>query len=216
MLVNRDYLDAMGIDVWSIRPALALRAPVPEEPNVAGPAVAQKAGKSPVEAVPAEAAKESPPVEADVPNFRLALLHYEVVGLCVSLQAEQQLPRDFCDAIARVLGADVKKLKYQELAWPMLNVLNASGIDQSIHAARQVVKQMFQNLPAQALAFGEDMGNYFEPLKEAKILVPVSVESQTWLPAPSLLDLMQSVDAKRQLFTALHHWQTSPDSVSNA
>ena len=132
------------------------------------------------------------------------MLHYGSLGICLSLPEEVDLPRRFCDDIARVMTADIKALKFQIVEWPMLDT---SGINQSIDAARQVVAQKFGALPAQVIVIGADVAEYFRPLEKVSDDAPVLVGRQSYLLVPSLKELLGSAKRKRHLMTLLANWR---------
>jgi hypothetical protein len=163
--------------------------------------------------VPAKNVEADAPVQTgdaaagqQIPEFMLALLHYETIGLCLSLRAESELPRRFCDDVARAMGGDIESVRYQLLKWPMLST---SGIDQSINAAREVVTQKFRQMPARVLVFGDDVGEYYNPLRDLAPLSVGAVGAQTFLKVPSLKGLLGSGSAKRELMLAMHRWRSS-------
>jgi hypothetical protein len=136
----------------------------------------------------------------------LALFHYETIGICLSLRAESELPRRFCDDVARAMGGSIESVRYQLLKWPMLST---SGIDQSINAAREVVTQKFRQMPARVLVFGDDVDEYYNPLRDLAPLSVGAVGVQTFLKVPSLKGLLGSGSAKRELMLAMHRWRSS-------
>ncbi len=210
MKLNRSgYLKAMGIDVWTSRSAVAPQV-------VASVDAAIEAANSPTGMSRQAAATK---VETDVavqigdaatgeqiPEFMLALFHYETIGICLSLHAESELPRRFCDDVARAMGGNIESVRYQLLKWPMLST---SGIDQSINAAREVVTQKFRQMPARVLVFGDDVGEYYYPLRDLAPLSVGAVGVQTFLKVPSLKGLLGSGSAKRELMLAMHRWRSS-------
>ena len=213
-LTRSGYLKAMGIDVWTSRPAapplIADAEPVIKPANrqaeMSGRAVLEKVEK--VEKVQVDAVVPSGDAAADkeIPEFMLALFHYETIGLCLSLRAESDLPRRFCDDVARAMGGNIESVRYQLLKWPMLST---SGIDQSINAAREVVTQKFRQMPSRVLVFGDDVGEYYNPLRDLAPMLVGAVGAQTFLMVPSLKDLLGSGSSKRELMLAMHHWRSS-------
>lgn len=206
---KRAYLDAMGIDVWSVRPAIPVPArarssasPVPDLIKAIG---AAPQPVRPPKPETAQVATSSPQPEPEVPRFRLALLHYGTFGICVSLSESESVPRRFCDDLARVMGADLEGLRYHELTWPMLST---SGIDQSVNAAREVVTQKLKTLPARVLVIGEDVAEYFGALREAQA-EPRVVGPQSFLLIPSMVQTSASADVRRSLFVSLQVWRNS-------
>ena len=196
MQTRLDTLEHMGIEVWRLRqspPAMATTEEVQSDQNV-------------IKATPVENNAETEPTppspESHVPRFRIAFLHYESVGFCLSLAPEADLPRRFCDDLARVLGGDVGAVRFQMLEWPMLNT---SGIDQSEAAARQVVTQKFSQLPSRVVVLGE-VPAYFGPLENIEAEKPTNIGRQQYLQIPELADLMQSSIRKRQLLSILKSW----------
>ncbi len=203
---KRQYLDAMGIDVWSVRPD----NPAPVQPSSGHspmPDLVKAIGAAPEPSKKAPVPKQEPvheaPVAAEVPQFRFALLHYGSLGVCVSLGESDSLPRRFCDDLARVMGADIDSVRYQELKWPMLNT---SGIDQSVNAAREFVTQKFRALPTRVVVIGEDVAEYFGPLRDLGA-EPKLVGNQSYLMIPSMAQTAASADIKRSLFLSLVTWR---------
>lgn len=143
-------------------------------------------------------------VATDIPRFRLALLHYESVGLCLSLGDSKEFPRRFCDDLAKVMGGNVAGVRYHQLEWPMLST---SGIDQSISAARGVVTQKFKVLPNKVIVIGSDVGELFNPLLDMAPVTPHQVGSQSFLLIPALTELLASSTLKRELLVALNQWR---------
>ena len=208
-LTRNGYLKAMGIDVWTSRSVVAPQMVAAVE------AAIEPASRSTVMSRPAPAIK----IEADVtvqtgdaamgepiPEFMLALFHYETIGICLSLRAESELPRRFCDDVARAMGGNVESVRYHLLKWPMLST---SGIDQSINAAREVVTQKFRQMPARVLVFGDDVGDYYNPLRDMAPLSVGVVGVQTFLKVSSLKDLLGAGSAKHELMLAMHRWRSS-------
>jgi hypothetical protein len=215
VLSRQQYLKAMGIDVWSIRQApgdLAVVQPIlPQgEPDRAAPATYRSISNASVKNAAVKRAVTDAIIPADrqteqeVPEFRLALLHYGSIGLCLSLGKTAELPRRFCDDIAGIMGGELKEARYHQLQWPMLSSRN---FDQSIAAAREVVTQKFRVLPQRVVVFGEDVGEYFNPLRDLPVLTPGAIGSQSFLLIPSLGDLMGSSAAKRELMAILYQWR---------
>lgn len=210
MLSRQQYLKAMGIDVWSIRPApggLAVVQPTlaQGDPDLAVPATYPSMRNASVKsAVTGAIIPADRPTKQEVPEFRLALLHYGSIGICLSLGKTAELPRRFCDDIAGIMGGELKAARFHQLQWPMLS---SRDIDQSISAAREVVTQKFRVLPSRVIVFGEDVGEYFNPLRDLPVLTPGSIGSQSFLLIPSLGDLMGSSAAKRELMATLCQWR---------
>jgi hypothetical protein len=211
---KRQYLDAMGIDVWSVRPALPVPAPtssggspLPDLVKAIGasPEPVRKATAPLTEKPAIENAAKPAPVEAEIPRFRFALLHYGTLGVCISLGETDSLPRRFCDDLARVLGGDLEGLRYHELTWPMLDT---AGIDQSVNAARVVVTQKLKSLPARVVVIGEDVAEYYGPLRDIGDQ-PLNVGNQSYLLVPSMARTFSSAEIKRSLFVALQTWRNS-------
>jgi len=208
-LTRSGYLKAMGIDVWTSRSAIA-----PQVVVAVGSAIqsmnslTEMSTQAPDRDVETAAAvqTEAALVGTPLPEFMLALLHYETVGLCLSLGAESELPRRFCDDVARTMGGNIESLRYQLLKWPMLST---SGIDQSINAAREVVTQKFRQMPSKVLVFGDDVGDYYNPLRDLAPMSTGAVGAQTFLRVPSLTELLGSGSSKRELMLAMHHWLRS-------
>jgi hypothetical protein len=213
-LTRSGYLKEMGIDVWTSRSAVASQV-VAEAETAIKPAGSQAglSGQAAVKKVEkAEKVKTDAPVQTadagagkEIPEFMLALFHYETMGICLSLSAESDLPGRFCDDVARAMGGNIESVRYQLLKWPMLST---SGIDQSINAAREVVTQKFRQMPSRVLVFGEDVGDYYNPLRDLSPLSVGAVGAQTFLMVPSLKDLLGSGSAKRELMLAMHHWRS--------
>lgn len=196
----------MGIEVWRVRRSVPPGIDTVRDDSSADAASAVQRPAVEAESQPAPRPEVSKPVSAvEVPRFRMALLHYGEVGLCLSLQAGVELPRRFCDDIARCLGGQPDTAKYQQLDWPMLS---SGGIDQSIDAARQVVTQKFGVLPEKVLVLGADLAAYYGPLTEAEPGVPMNHGRQSILLMSSLEEVMNSATAKRRLLHTLHEWRS--------
>ncbi|MDE0991411.1 MAG: hypothetical protein OSA83_19555, partial [Pseudomonadales bacterium] len=184
-LTRSGYLKAMGIDVWTSRSAVAPQV-------VAAVEAAIEPANSPTgmsRQAPAKKVETDTTVQTgdaaigkQIPEFMLALFHYETIGICLSLRAESELPRRFCDDVARAMGGSIASVRYQLLKWPMLST---SGIDQSINAAREVVTQKFRQMPARVLVFGDDVDEYYNPLRDLAPLSVGAVGVQTFLKVPS-------------------------------
>jgi hypothetical protein len=208
-LTRNGCLKAMGIDVWTSRSAIALEA------VVAGDSAIQSMNslaKMPTQALNRDV-ETTAPVQteealagAPLPEFILALCHYETVGICLSLDAESELPRRFCDDVARTMGGNIESLRLHLLKWPMLST---PGIDQSIKAARKVVTQKFRQMPSKILVFGDDVGDYYNPLRDLAPMSIGAVGAQTFLKGRSLKQLLGSGSSKRELMLAMHHWLRS-------
>ena len=208
-LTRSGYLKAMGIDVWTTRSAIAPEVVVAVESAIQSMnSITEMSTQAPDRDVETAAAvqTEAALVGTPLPEFMLALLHYETVGLCLSLGAESELPRRFCDDVARTMGGNIESLRYQLLKWPMLST---SGIDQSINAAREVVTQKFRQMPSKVLVFGDDVGDYYNPLRDLAPMSTGAVGAQTFLKVPSLKGLLGSGSAKRELMLAMHRWRSS-------
>ena len=206
-LTRSGYLKAMGIDVWTSRSAIAPQVVVAVESAIQSMnSLTEMSTQAPDRDVETTAAvqTEAALVGTPLPEFMLALLHYETVGLCLSLGAESELPRRFCDDVARALGGNIKSVRYQLLKWPMLST---SGIDQSINAAREVVTQKFRQMPSRVLVFGDDVGEYYNPLRDLAPMLVGAVGAQTFLKVPSLKGLLESGSVKRELMLAMDHWR---------
>ena len=196
MLTQFETLKAMGIEVWVHRESGTVLPESAPEPEMPAP-VKQRATKENDQV-------SIPDGEPAIPRFRLAMLHYGSVGFCLSLAEGAEFPRRFCDDVARAMAADLGALKLQIVEWPMLDT---SGIDQSIDAARQVVAQKFGVLPAKVIVVGVDVAEYFVPLEKFRDDAPVLVGGQSYLLVPSLTELLKSADKKRHLMTLLAVWQ---------
>lgn len=202
-LTRGGYLKAMGIDVWTSRPAVALPVDAAAEPAIK-PANRQTAAETVKQDIPVQVGDAASVKE--IPEFMLALFHYETIGICLSLRAESELPGRFCDDLARAMGGNIESVRYQLLKWPMLST---SGIDQSINAAREVVTQKFRQMPSRVLVFGTDVGEYYNPLRDLSPMSVGAVGAQTFLMVPSLKDLLVSGSAKRELMLVMQHWRSS-------
>ena len=196
MLTQLETLKAMGIEVWALRESGAVLPESAPEPEMPAP-VKQRATKENDQV-------SIPDGELAIPRFRLAMLHYGSVGFCLSLAEGAELPRRFCDDVARVMAADMQALKFQIVEWPMLDT---SGIDQSVDAARQVITQKFGVLPPKVIVVGADVAEYFGPLEKVSDDAPVLVGGQSYLLVPSLIELLKSADKKRHLMILLANWQ---------
>jgi len=215
MLTQLEALQAMGIEVWTLRdveiaegqPALVSTATDlgAREESLGALGLAKQINEKAETSTNAHGVKEktvSPNISPS-PEFRFALLHYETVGFCVSLSDVKELRRRIFDDIARFMAADPKTMKQQVIEWPMLESLS---IDQSLDAARQVVTQKFRLLPAKVIVVGSDVVPYFGPLEKALTETPVLVGSQSYLLIPSVSELMESAQRKRDLMTSLNDW----------
>ena len=208
-LTRSGYLKAMGIDVWTSRSPVAPQVVAAVEAAIEH--ASSQAGMSrlaPTKNVEADSSVQTGDAAAgkEIPEFMLALFHYETIGICLSLRAESELPRRFCDDVARAMGGNIESVRYQLLKWPMLST---SGIDQSINAAKEVVTQKFRLMPSRVLVFGDDVGEYYNPLRDLAPLSVGAVGDQTFLKVPSLKGLLGSGSAKRELMLAMHHWRSS-------
>lgn len=206
-LTKGGYLRAMGIDVWTSRPTVAPDVGAAPEMLVQQENSAdQVSRRALVKNVEPETPIQIEAAAADkqIPEFMLALFHYETIGICLSLRAESELPKRLCDDVARALGANIKSVRYQLLKWPMLST---SGIDQSINAAREVVTQKFRQMPSRVLVFGDDVGEYYHPLRDLAPMLVGGVGAQTFLKVPSLKGFLESGSIKRELMLAMDHWR---------
>ena len=138
-----------------------------------------------------------------IPEFRIAIMHYGTIGLCLSLEQGEDVPRRFCDDIARAMAADLRSLKFNILEWPMLDT---SGIDQSVRAARQVVTQRLITLPDKVIVIGAKIVEYFEPLENFREGDPLRLGKQTYQLVPSLTELLKSASKKRRLMSFIYNW----------
>jgi len=59
------------------------------------------------------------------------------------------------------------------------------------------------------LVFGDDVGEYYNPLRDVPPLSVGAVGVQTFLTVPSLKGLLGSGSAKRELMLAMHRWRSS-------
>ena len=222
MQTRQSYLKAMGIEVWRYRApgplAVSEALPAPEarpmrqsSQGIDRAAAVLKQGAPTLEAqqsIEAAPVKPSPARQTGsrepVPEFRLGLLRYEALGIVVSLERLEALPRRLCDDIARLLSGQNEAPRYQLLEWPMLD---SSSIDQSLSAARQVVTQKFTQLPARVLVLGNGVGEYFGPLASLAEGEPADIGRQSFMLVSNLKGLKSSADHKRQLMHRLQRWQ---------
>jgi hypothetical protein len=208
-LTRSGYLKAMGIDVWASRSAIAPEVVVAVESAIQSmnslTEMSTQALDRDVETT-APVQTEEALAGTPLPEFILALFHYETVGICLSLGAESELPRRFCDDVARTMGGNIESLRFQLLKWPMLST---SGIDQSINAAREVVTQKFRQMPSKVLVFGDDVGDYYNPLRDLAPMSVGAVGAQAFLKVPSLKKLLESGSSKRELMLAMLYWLRS-------
>lgn len=209
MLSKRQYLQAMGIDIWTRRAAQPVaEVTIPTLPDV------EIEKPSRIRAVRQTQIRDEPgplkDVFAETPNFRLALLHYGSVGLCCLMGVEKKgddkarFPRRLCDDIARAVGGNVDGVQYRELAWPMLDT---PGIDQSIGPARDVVTQKIKSLPSRVLVMGAEVGRYFPPVEGITIMQTVRFGSQDFLMLPDTGQILAGTVNKRELMTVLLAWR---------
>lgn len=145
-----------------------------------------------------------PSGDKSVPSFRYAMLHYDSVGVCISLPQESEVPRRLCDDLARLMGGDIKAVKFQELKWPMLS---NSGIDQSLGAARQVVTEKFRLLPQKVIVIGADVGHCFQPVQDLAHMTHGRFGAQAYFLIDSADALISSSETKRRLMMALLAWR---------
>ena len=196
MLTKLETLKAMGIEIWMHRErstrvlgsASGLLIPTPDEQRGSQESKQDSSGDA----------------ELAIPSLRFAMLHYGSLGICLSLPEEAYLPRRFCDDVARFMAADLEGLKLQIFEWPMLDT---SGIDQSIDAAREVVTQKLGALPAQVIVIGENVSDYFGPLEKIGDEAQVLIGEQSYLVILSLAELLKSGTKKRRLMALLARWQ---------
>ena len=139
-----------------------------------------------------------------IPQFRIAMLHYGSLGICLALDQDEDVPRRFCDDVARVMAADLQSLKFKIVEWPMLDT---SGIDQSLKAARQVVTQRFLAMPDKVIVIGAEIRDYFQPIEDIGDETLSIVGKQEYLMLPSLRALFGSVNKKRLLMSLLYNWR---------
>ena len=85
-------------------------------------------------------------------------------------------------------------------------MLDTSGIDQSVRAARQVVTQRFITLPDKVIVIGAKIVEYFEPLQNFREGDPLRVGKQTYQLLPSLTELLKSASKKRRLMSLIYNW----------
>ena len=218
MRSKRQYLEAMGIDVWSRRPPPVVVKENVKEKTKAATGRADKPKRAehianatrPSRKVPASG--KVPPITHEVPRFSLAFFHYGSIGLCLSLNNEEtRVPRRLCDDLARVMNGNIEAVRFHRLDWPMLST---TGIDQSINAAREVVTQKFSTLPARVIVIGRDVADYYEPLANVQAHLPgdaggQKIGGQSVMLIPSLEEFMTSAQAKRDLLPALYQWLAS-------
>ena len=93
----------MGIEVWKLRKDEVSMLNDLSEPAL--PVIAEKrmGGKDQHVAI----SDDFPAT----PRFRIAMLHYGSIGICVSLEQDADFPRRFCDDLARFMAADLQSLK---------------------------------------------------------------------------------------------------------
>ena len=202
-----DTLKEMGIEVWRLRSNLpAVPAPSPQmdmAPQVNMARMPPASIDHPITKIPEQSPVSQNAGQEKTPRFRFAYLHYGSVGLCLSLAGDSALPRRFCDDLARFMGGDVDGVRFQMLEWPMLET---SGIDQSMTAARQVVTQKFSVMPAKIIVFGDDVAEYYGPLEKVSSVMPVTVGRQQYLCVASLKTILGSAEDKRSLLQVLNSW----------
>jgi len=196
MLTKLQTLKAMGIEVWTHRESNTRM--VGSASGLLMPTSVEQRGSEEPKQI------SSGDEELVIPSFRFAMLDYGSLGICLSLPEEAVLPRRFCDDVARFMAADLEGLKLQIFEWPMLDT---SGIDQSIDAAREVVTQKLGALPAQVIVIGENVSDYFEPLKKVGDEGQVLIGEQSYLFIPSLTELLKFGSKKRRLMALLARWQ---------
>jgi hypothetical protein len=204
-LTKKQYLQAMGIEVWSLRQSHSPESPGVSEKGAARQRQPARADSRKVQHQPAPkiAIDSEPriPASIDLPVFQLAFLHYQSIGFCISLpKGVEGVPRRFCDDIARVAGGDIKAAKHHQLNWPMLN---NSSIDQSLKAAKEVVAQKFGLLPKTVFVFGEDIRGYFDGIADLEIGSGRTVRGQEMFLFTSISQLMDSSNHKKSLWQFL-------------
>ena len=197
------YLNAMGIDVWIRRPVRAVpRAVDPQlEPDAATGGGAESN----------EATQERPSAAVqpvDIPHFRMGLIHYEssqneTIALCTLIPEGAAFPKRFADDLARVMGGNLEAARYQELNWPMLSSAN---IDQSIDAAREVVRRKFEVLGARVIVLGDTLNQYLPAMASIEPWQTGTLGRQSVLVTPAFEEL-NTAEAKRRLLQALMAWQ---------
>ncbi len=194
---KQDYLKAMGIEVWLLRPDTGVATSEEKPENLR---------EEKVLAVPDAVVADKSDTGAR-PQFSLAFLHYETVGFCLSLQGDSaELPRRFCDDLARSLGGNVDAARYHKLVWPMVR---SSGFDQSLDAAKEVVAEKFSTMPRSIVVFGEDLNEYYEPLKDQQIGAESEVDGRTCVLFESVDRVMSSADQQRNLWRILSSWRNA-------
>ena len=203
---KQQYLRAMGVDVWILRPSPGVAPAVADSPGAAPAATRAAPGARAAPAPrPAPASRAAAPgTGASAAGLRFAVLHYGDIGLCVLLTGEAELPKRFCDDIARTLGADPKGLRYQQLDLPPPG---AEGAGQDVAAAAQQLAQRFETLPDRVMVFGAETADFFSPLRDIEPMTPSRLGHRRILLISSLPALMRSSEAKRALLRVLHEWR---------
>lgn len=180
------YLKAMGIDIWKFRPVVSVEAQVAVEDVM-------------------EKEETGPAPEA--PRFSLAFLHYETVGLCLSLDPdEEEIPRRFCDDIARSMDGNLDGARFQKLDWPMVKT---AAFDQSIGAAREVVAEKLNIMPPVVFMFGEDLKEYFAPLSHQDVGSVTNIEGRTVALFERSREVMTSAARKASLWRVVSDLRAS-------
>lgn len=185
--IHRQYLQEMGIDVWSLRPdkpphSVAVVAaeshtePVQLSasitPQVSGAAASLALVRGVTKDVSAIKAQKASPIEkttlaesqiADAPTFLFCFLDYDQFSFLFSLPLNSDsLPgnyRYFADDVYLALTGQRSIPKIRDLRWPMVQ---SSHIPQTAADAELVVLQKVRQCADKLLVFGEDPANYLD------------------------------------------------------
>lgn len=210
VLTRKQYLAAMGVDVWVSRPPKeeGITGPVPAtrpEPPIPASAALKVQARAPLpeRSAPSQAAegRAARQVPEEVPRFSFALLRYGSVGLCLSLANEEKLPRRFCDDVARAAGGDVESAEFQQLNWPMVK---SASLDQCLDAAREVVTHKFSQLPDRIFVFGHDVCAYHHPIARGKPGEVVRDGAKQYVLMAGASEVMASPAEKRRLWKLIN------------
>lgn len=194
------YLKAMGIEVWSRRSLYAAPVPVSE---VSVPAAGQVVAAAGAAIKSDSQPPQAPVVPEKVPEFTLGFIYYETVAVGAMIPAGKEFPRRFCDDLARMMGGKLESPKYQAITWPMLAT---TGVDQSITAAREVVRRKFELMGSKVMLLGEDVTEYLPQLADVSAWDIGVLDGQHVLVLPTVSEL-GSTAAKRRLLKLLLAWR---------
>lgn len=195
---HRQYLDEMGIDVFSLRPekredgiaepvehhGLAEDTPKPlgETAETARQMLKKQLGvgisaeKPPIKVDKKEPPKTVEPI-SESPRFFFYFLDYENISLLLSLDISlNSLPiavRQLCDDIVFALSREHKIPKIRDLRWPMVS---AAHIQQTSEDARLIVGEMIKQSRDNLILFGSDTAEYRSEKDQGTYLLVESID----------------------------------------